>query len=165
MRSFGGFRDGRRIGQPGSPARDPERSRGAIRTRQAVNWLTLGTPLGLAVARFGGATVEPGPHGVKVARGYRHRIPPVRNRAITIGDVVLLGLDDEELARRPELLVHEARHAGQYARCLGPVGFLPAYGLASLWSWWTTGTPALRNVFETRAGLIDGGYCARPDGE
>jgi hypothetical protein len=123
-----------------------------------VNWINLATPLGLAVAMAGGARLRRGPYGLLIATGYRWSVPPVRGRAITIGDVVLLGVDDEALARRPHLLTHEARHSGQYSRWLGPIGFLPAYGLASLWSWWHTGDPALGNRFETKAGLQDGGY-------
>ena len=126
-----------------------------------MNWVNLSTPLGLLVARAGGARICPGPHGLLIATGYRYRVPPVHGRAVTIGDVVLLSLDEAALAQRPTLLAHEARHAGQYARWLGPIGFLPAYGLASLWSWWLTGDPALRNHFEGHAGLIEGGYCGR----
>jgi hypothetical protein len=128
-----------------------------------MNWVNLSTPLGLLVAKAGGARMSPGPHGLLIASGYRFRVPPVRGRAITIGDVVLLGIDEATLADRPRLLAHEARHAGQYARWLGPVGFLPAYGLASLWSWWLTGDAALRNHFEGHAGLVEGGYCGRPE--
>jgi hypothetical protein len=124
--------------------------------------MNLSTPLGLAIAVAGRAQVRRGPHGLLVATGYRWRIPPVRGRAMTIGDVVLLGLDEAQLSRRPSLLRHEARHSGQYARWIGPAGFLPAYGLASLWSWLRTGDPALRNHFECRAGLIDGGYLHPP---
>jgi hypothetical protein len=141
--------------------RGPTARPGVIRLRRTMNWLNLATPLGLLVATAGGARIRSGPHGLLIATGYRYRIPPVRGRAITIGDVVLLGLDEQALARRPMLLTHEARHSGQYARWLGPLGFLPAYGLASAWSWWLTGDAALRNRFESRAGLVDGGYCNR----
>jgi len=123
-----------------------------------MNWLNLSTPLGLAVARAGGAQVRPGPHGLYVAWNYRSGLLPVHGRAMTIGDVVLLGINEAALARRPHLLRHEARHAGQYARWIGPLGFLPAYGVASVYSWLRTGDPALRNHFESRAGLLDGGY-------
>jgi hypothetical protein len=99
-----------------------------------------------------------GPYGVIVARGYARSFPPVRNRAMTIGDVILLGITDDQLARRPHLLEHEARHCGQYAYCLGPLLFLPAYGPAAAWSWVRTRNPAVRNVFEVRAGLFEGGY-------
>jgi hypothetical protein len=112
----------------------------------------------LLVAAAGRARISRGPHGLLIATGYRWAFPPVRGRAMTIGDVVLLGIDAEALLRRPLLLTHEARHSAQYARWLGPIGFLPAYGLASLWSWFHTGDPALRNHFETWAGLLDGGY-------
>lgn len=132
-----------------------------IRLRQVVNCLNLATPVGLAIALAGRAAISRGPHGLLIARGYRCSLPRVHGRAITIGDVVLLGLDDEALARRPLLLTHEARHSGQYARWLGPLGFLPAYALSALWSWWCTGDPALRNHFESRAGLGDGGYIGR----
>jgi hypothetical protein len=147
-------------GNLGTPGRGPARTPIAIRARQTVNWINLATPLGLAVALACGARIGRGPHGLLVATGYRWSVPPMRGRAITIGDVVLLGLDDEALARHPKLMEHEARHSGQYARWLGPAGFLPAYGLASLWSWWTTGDPALHNRFESKAGLVDGGYAS-----
>ena len=58
------------------------------------------------------------------------------------------------------VLEHEARHSGQWARWLGPAGFLPAYVVCCAWSWWFTGDPALRNHFECAAGLIDGGYAS-----
>jgi hypothetical protein len=138
--------------------RGPASRPAAIRIRKTVNWVNLATPLGLAVALAGRARIKRGPHGLLIATGYRWRVPPVRGRAITIGDVILLGLDEKALARRPELLAHEARHSGQYARWLGPIGFLPAYGLASAWSWLRTGHPALANHFETKAGLREGGY-------
>jgi hypothetical protein len=130
----------------------------AIRVRRAVNWVNLATPLGLAVARLGRARISRGPYGLLIATGYRWRVPPVRGRAIAIGDVILLGLDENALARQPNLLAHEARHSAQYACWLGPIGFLPAYALASLWSWLRTGNPALANYFEVKAGLEDGGY-------
>lgn len=137
---------------------------GAIRARRVINMINLATPLGLAVARFGGARIVRGPHGLLLARDYRAKIPAPSAPAVTIGDVVLLRLDDDRLARRPRLLDHEARHAMQYARWLGPFGFLPAYLLSSAWSWWRTGDFALGNAFERRAGLADGGYLREPDG-
>lgn len=159
MHPEGRFRGGW-AGRPRPPARGPATRPWAVRLRRAVNWLNLSTPLGLAVAVAGRARISRGPHGLLLARGYRLRVPRVQGRAITIGDVVLLGLDDDALARRPMLLAHEARHSGQYSRWFGPFGFLPAYGLASLWSWWFTGDAALRNHFECGAGLVDGGYCS-----
>lgn len=132
--------------------------RGARRVRQVVNALTLATPLGLLLARAGGATLRPGPHGTLVAAGYRSRFPAPRASAVTIGDVVLLRLDDDELARRPLLLEHEARHATQWSTGLGLVGFPLAYALAAGWSWLRCGDGARRNVFEQAAGLVAGGY-------
>lgn len=133
-----------------------------------MNWLNLSTPLGLVLAKTGGADLRPGPYGLILAWNHHSGFLPVRGRAITIGDVVLLGISESALVRRPGLLRHEARHAGQYARWLGPAGFLPGYALASLYSWVRTGSPALRNHFESHAGLVDGGYlrpaaAVRPD--
>ena len=136
--------------------RPPATRPAAIRLRQVANWVNLGTPLGLAIAVLGRADLRRGPYGLILAVDFRHR--PVRGRAMTIGDVILIGMDDERLAERPHLLVHEARHSGQYARWLGPVLFFPAYGLASAWSWLLTGNPALRNGFEVAADLEQGGY-------
>ena len=89
------------------------------------------------------------------APGYRLRVP--RAVAFTVGNVVLTRLTADELAKRPRLLAHEARHATQWAWCLGPV-FLPLYVVAALWSRARTGDFATGNVFERRAGLADGGY-------
>jgi hypothetical protein len=145
-------------GRWGKPGRGPTLRPSAVLVRQVANWVNLGTPLGLVIAFAGGARVSRGPHGLLLATGYRLPIPPIRGRAMTIGDVVLLGIDEDTLDRRPRLLAHEARHSAQYARWLGPIGFLPAYALASFWSWLRTKDPALRNHFETHAGLHDGGY-------
>lgn len=135
------------------------RVRPAHRVRQVVNWINLSTLLGLALGLIGRASFERGPEGLIVGRRYRLPIPPAP--AFTVGNVVLLRIDDERLARRPTLLAHEARHATQYAWCLGPV-MLVLYALASGWSWLRTGDPASRNVFERRAGLKEGGYVERP---
>ena len=132
----------------------------AVQVRRLVNALTLATPAGLALARLGGARLSDGPHGTVLATGYALRFPAPRASAVTIGDVVLLRLDDGQLARRPRLLAHEARHATQWATGLGLLGFPLAYGLASAWSWLAVGDPATRNVFERAAGLADGGYRA-----
>jgi hypothetical protein len=133
-----------------------------VKVRRLMNLLNLSTPLGLAVAVAGRARFERGPHGLLLARDYRARFPAPRAPAVTIGDVVLLRLDDAGLAARPRLLDHEARHAGQYAWVIGPFGFLPAYLIASVWSWLHVRDVALRNVFEVRAGLVDGGYLREP---
>lgn len=143
--------------------------RGRDRVRQVVNVVTLATPLGLLLARLGHARLRPGPHGTIVAAGYRSRFPAPRAPALTIGDVILLRLDDAALAARPQLLIHEAGHAAQWAWLLGVVGFPLAYAVATLWSLATVGDTALGNVFERRAGLVTGGYLAptasdAPDG-
>ncbi len=147
-----------------TPAGPPPRRplRGRHRLRRVVNAVTLGTPLGLLLARTGGATVEQGPDGLLLALGYRSRVPAPRAPAVTVGDVVLLRMDADALAGRPLLLEHEGRHAVQWACWLGPVFFIPAYLLASAWSWLRCRDFALRNVFEVRAGLVAGGY-APPD--
>lgn len=126
--------------------------------RQIVNMLTLGTPLGLLLARMRGVAVEPGPYGIRVARGYPPAFPAPRACAVTVGDVVLLRVSDARSDRLPQLLDHEARHCAQYACCLGPLFFLPAYGLAAAYSWLRTRHPAHENWFEVRAGLVEGGY-------
>ena len=133
--------------------------RAALRVRQAANLANLSTPLGVLVAKAGGATLRPGPDGLVLARNFRlpGRVPFRPAPAFTIGNVVLMSLDDATLACRPRLLAHESRHATQYAWCVGPL-MLPLYGLASAWSWLRCRDPASYNVFERRAGLADGGY-------
>ena len=130
----------------------------AIRLRRIVNMVNLSTPLGLLLARTGHARLEPGPHGTIVARGYRSGFPAPRASAVTVGDVVLLRLDDPVAAGLPYLLDHEARHTFQWAWFVGPFGFLPAYLLASAWSWVRVRDFALGNPFERGAGLVAGGY-------
>ena len=124
-----------------------------MRLRQVANWLNLSTPLGLLVARLGRARTEDGPDGLVLARGFGLRVPTAP--AFTVGNVVLLRVDDAVLARRPRLLAHESRHATQYAFCFGPL-MIPLYGLAAAWSWLRVGDPATYNVFERRAGLAAG---------
>jgi hypothetical protein len=131
--------------------------------RQVVNAVTLATPLGLVLARMGHATLVRGPDGLLLALDYRAAVPAPRAPAVTVGDVILLRMSSADLADRPRLLVHEARHAVQWACWLGPVGFLPAYLAASAWSWVRCRDFALRNAFEVRAGLVDGGYVRPPD--
>ncbi|NED96220.1 hypothetical protein G1H11_12955 [Phytoactinopolyspora alkaliphila] len=129
------------------------------RVRQVVNWVNLSTALGLLTGLLGRARFERGADGLIIGRGYRLPIPPAP--AFTLGNVILLRLDDEQLARRPRLLTHEARHATQYAWCLGPV-MIVLYLFAAAWSWAVTGDPASHNPFERHAGLTDGGYRKRP---
>lgn len=133
--------------------------RGRYRVRLVANWVNLSTLLGLLIGLVGRVRFGRGPDGLIVGRGYRLPIPPAP--AFTVGNVVLLRIDDDRLTRRPSLMVHEARHASQYAWCLGPV-MLVLYVLASGWSWMLTGDPASRNPFERLAGLADGGYTERP---
>lgn len=140
----------------------PARLTGRQWLRRVVNVVTLGTPLGLVLARTGGARIERGPGGLLLALGYRSPVPAPRAPAVTVGDVVLLRMDADELARRPSLLEHEGRHAVQWACWLGPLPFIPAYLGASVWSWIVCRDFALRNPFEVRAGLVAGGY-VRPD--
>ena len=124
------------------------------RLRQVANVVNLSTPLGLALALAGRGTLRRGPDGLLVAHAVRL---PAKAPAFTVGNVVLLRLDDAALARRPRLLAHEARHATQYACCVGPL-MLPLYGLAAAWSWLRCRDPSSYNIFEVRAGLADGGY-------
>ena len=127
--------------------------------RRLANLLNLTTPLGLAVARLGGARLRRGPGGLWLADGYRLRFPVAG--AFTIGDVVTTASTFGALeASAPRLLEHEARHAAQYAR-LG-LGFFPLYAAAAAWSWARYGDHALGNVFERRAGLVSGSYLS-PD--
>jgi hypothetical protein len=127
------------------------------RLRQVANVVNLSTPLGLALALAGRGTLRRGPDGLLVAHAVRL---PAKAPAFTVGNVVLLRLDDAALARRPRLLAHEARHATQYACCVGPL-MLPLYGLAAAWSWLRCRDPSSYNIFEVRAGLEDGGYTDR----
>ncbi|WP_043447582.1 DUF4157 domain-containing protein [Arthrobacter sp. L77] len=126
-----------------------------------LNWINLSTPCGLAVAALSGCRISPGPYGILLAEGYRRRLP--KARAFTVGSVVLLRGSAPRSAPPAflRLLEHEARHARQYAACLG-LPFLPAYLVAAGYSLLRTGDPASRNPFERGAGLSDGGYRERP---
>lgn len=136
--------------------------------RRRLNLLNGSTLAGLWLARRAGVAVRPGPHGLWVAPGYPRRFPAPAAGAVCVGDVVLLrrGRADHDgvdvMDSSPRLLAHESRHATQWARWGGPAGFLPAYGLASLWSVLRTGDPHSANHFEVRAGLDDGGYRRSP---
>lgn len=143
-----------RVSSPPAPLRPRDH------LRRVVNVATLGTPLGLVLAAVGRARLVRGPHGTIIATGYRLPVPAPRASAVTFGDVVLLRLDDDELRARPLLLEHEARHAEQWARMLGLVGFPWAYGAAAVCSLLRVGDAARANLFEVHAGLVDGGYLA-----
>lgn len=125
------------------------------RVRFGVNLINLSTPLGLATAVVGRARLSRGPRGLILATGYRFQIP--RANAFTVGNVILSRHDLPELIGRRELLRHEERHADQYAWCFG-VLMLPMYGVTTLWSYARGGDRSTHNVFETMAGLADGGY-------
>ncbi len=129
-----------------------------LRRRALGNWVNLSTPLGLLVARVGGARIRRGPHRLWLAEGYRWGFPVAS--AFTVGSVVLTARAFEDLsAANPRLLDHEERHADQWLGCLG-LPFLPAYLVAMGWSWIRTRDRAAANVFEVRAGLAAGGYRA-----
>lgn len=127
--------------------------------RVAANWLNLSTPLGLLIARMGHAQVDA--VGVGLLLATRSTLTPARAGAFTIGSVVITRHDRPWIDQRPQLLLHERRHASQYAVC-GGLPFLPLYAAAAAWSWWRTADPAARNPFEQLAGLADGGYARRP---
>lgn len=120
-----------------------------LRFRRAVNYVNLSTPLGLLIAIVGGASRLPGPDGLILAFGYRYRFPVAG--AFTVGNVVLTRRD----ALDERLVLHEGRHATQWAWCLG-LPMLPLYLLAMLGSVIVCGHQASYNVFERLAGLDDG---------
>lgn len=126
--------------------------------RAAWNLLNGSTLLGLALAAAVRCSLHPGPHGLILAHGFRAGLP--KAAAFTVGNVVLFREAAAGLAGNPVLLGHESRHSSQYAWCLG-LPFLPLYGFAAAWSWWRTGDPASRNIFERLAGLQSGGYTER----
>ncbi len=137
-----------------------------LRLRAAGNLLNLSTVSGLLVAVAGSSRFRPGPDGLILAEGYRHRFPIAG--AFTIGNVVItrhrFGWPIADLAGGAHLLPaavlrHEGRHATQWLAC-GQF-FLPAYALAMLWSWWRTGNLGSANPFERWAGLAEGGYPER----
>jgi hypothetical protein len=134
--------------------------RPAAALRLAVNAVNLSTLLGMGVAFAGRARLSVAPDGLFLARGYSLGVPAAP--AFTVGNVIILRLDDAALARRPRLLVHEARHATQYAWCIGPL-MLPLYFAAAGWSWLRARDFSSYNVFERLAGLEDGGYPPPPD--
>ncbi|MCC3277142.1 hypothetical protein LJ753_14835 [Arthrobacter sp. zg-Y20] len=141
------------------PRRTGPRSR-ALRVRRWANIVNLSTPAGLALARFTGCRVRPGPNGVLLAEGYPLALP--RAAAFTVGNVILYpGSTARRItADNSPLLRHEMRHSTQYA-LLGPF-FLPLYAAASVLSRAAAGDPASANPFERLAGIHDGGY--RPEG-
>jgi hypothetical protein len=124
--------------------------------RRIGNLANLSTPLGVLIAKAGGARLRGGPHGLLLAEGFR--LLPKAAGAMTIGNVVLMGASASDLVDRlPRVLEHESRHASQWLRFLG-LPFLPAYLLGGAWSLLRTGDRAAGNPFERAAGLVDGGY-------
>lgn len=127
--------------------------------RLVVNVVNTSTLLGLVIGVLGGSRFTAGPGGLIL--GYRYRLPVPPAPAFTVGNVVMHRDGPAVHDRRPTLLAHESRHATQYALCIGPV-MLPLYLLTAAWSWVRTGDTWSRNIFETRAGLRDGGYGEHP---
>ncbi|MFF0774044.1 hypothetical protein ACFYUK_34500 [Nonomuraea wenchangensis] len=121
------------------------------RVRRAANYVNLATPFGLLISVIGGATRRPGPDGLILAFGYRYRFPVAG--AFTVGNVVLTRRDSLD----ERLILHEGRHATQWAWCVG-LPMLPLYLLAMLASVVVCGHQATYNVFERLADLEDGGY-------
>lgn len=139
---------------PADPS-PPAAGTGWTRLRSVANWVNLSTPLGLLVARAGGATVSRGARGTYLAMGYRHGFPVAS--AFTIGNVVTSRHDVAHFVRRPRLLLHEDRHCTQYAVLLG-VPMLPVYVLFVAVSWVVAGDHWSYNPLERLAGLADGSY-------
>ncbi|MFY0406667.1 hypothetical protein [Solicola sp. PLA-1-18] len=125
------------------------------RLRAVLNWVNLSTPLGLVVARAGGAVPERHERGTWLAGGYRWSVPVAS--AFTVGNVVCSRHDADWLRARPSLLAHEDRHCTQYAACLGPV-MVPLYLASAGVSWVVAGDHSSYNPFERLAGLAAGGY-------
>lgn len=120
-----------------------------------LNTLNLSTALGLALAAGARTALRRGPSGLFIAERYGLRLPAAA--AFTVGNVVFTRASACDLVSRRELLAHEARHATQYAACLG-LPFLVLYAVSALFSWALRGEPASLNLFERLAGLEDGGY-------
>lgn len=127
--------------------------------RTIANWVNGSTPLGLAVARFGRCEVAPADRGLFVAAHYAYGFPT--GAAFTVGSVIITRHSREWLQQRPRLFRHEARHSDQFALC-GGLPVIPLYLLSMAYSMWRTGDRAACNVFERRAGLVDGGYTPCP---
>ncbi|MEV7398678.1 hypothetical protein [Aeromicrobium sp. NPDC092404] len=125
------------------------------RVRTVLNWINLSTPLGLAIARVGGASITRHGRGTYLATGYRFGFPVAS--AFTVGSVITSKHDLDFFADRPLLLRHEDRHCTQYAFVLGVV-MLPVYFLCVAVSYVIAGDHASYNPFERLANLADGDY-------
>jgi len=128
--------------------------------RTTLTWVNGTTLLAMLLAGVARTRLRRAPGGVYIAETYSWRVP--RQHCFTLGAVIFSRRPADWLldVRREQLLAHETRHVGQYA-VLGPF-FLPAYGVASAWSWLLTGAYGCRNVFERHAGLAEGGYRELP---
>jgi hypothetical protein len=137
------------------------RARLAVRPRHwvrfAVNLANGSTLAGVGVGLAGRVRLAWAPEGLLTGTGYRLPIPPVP--AFTMGSVILTRRDS--LPTDSALFRHEARHSTQYAWC-GGVLMLPLYFAAAGASWVLSGDVGAWNLFERRAGLVDGGYADVP---
>ena len=87
--------------------------------RFAGNFVNLSTPVGLAVARIGSATIRRGPRGLFLGEGYRFRFPIAG--AFTIGNVITTSSTWDTMSRRcPYLIQHEEGHTWQYCPTTSP---------------------------------------------
>jgi len=125
------------------------------RVRTVLNWLNLSTPLGLAIAKAGGASLVRRGRGTYLATGYRFGFPVAS--AFTVGSVITSKHDLDFFLTRPVLLQHEDRHCTQYAFLLG-VAMLPFYFLSVGISYVIAGDHSSYNPFERLANLADGDY-------
>lgn len=125
------------------------------RVRTVLNWLNLSTPLGLLIARAGGATIVRSARGTYLATGYRFGFPVAS--AFTVGSVIASKHDVAYFAQRPLVLRHEDRHCTQYAWTFGVV-MLPLYAACAAVSWIVAGDHSSYNPFERLANLADGNY-------
>jgi len=132
--------------------------RARYRVRAAVNLVNGSTAAGVLVAVAGRARLRRAGDGLLVGAGYRLPVPVAP--AFCLGNVLVTRWPDAQFRGATRLFAHEARHATQYAWC-GGLLMLPLYGGAALVSWALTGNFGVRNVFERRAGLADGGYSPR----
>lgn len=129
------------------------------RLRTAANAVNLSTATGLLLAALSRTRLEKGPQGLLFGTHYQPKIPYAG--AFTVGNVIFYRAGRDFIDSRPELLEHEARHASQYAWCLG-LPFFPLYAACAAYSLWRTGNPGSRNFFERQAGLQQGGYRELP---
>jgi hypothetical protein len=130
----------------------------AARARR--NRFNATTLCGRALAGLTRCARRPGPLGTTIVEHYPLCVPAATY--FVIGDVLFCHGPAARLlspGMRP-VLVHELRHAYQYARW-GPL-FWPVYFASSAWSYLLTGSFGARNVFEVGAGLTDGGYREAP---